>query len=346
MRLTRVSFAALGAATAHVLAVAAGPVEKRSDSTSSAISPYPTAALVEIAISSSATAVDFALPATPTTAVSVETAAAQNASFRSNATSAEASLTSSKNFPVCVDASAKPFCLPANNTELYSGEDYFVTWNTNYFGSNSTIDILLNLSNDTSQNVWSSGLISSAIGGISVDMKQNLLQQDTAYNLTIFAQQFTTAAGAPAIVYTGPTIQLKPKPTHGQIPASAKESEKSGLKIGVPVCLGALAVVAVGLFYAMRKQRRISFGSNLGRNRGYGIRKSRRQRLGQGRSKEDDIMLQERELLRSEYTDNPLPEAPSRSSNDSLAYLVPAPVEDEGETFREEMEKQKKNERR
>ncbi|GME22206.1 uncharacterized protein LTHEOB_6138 [Neofusicoccum parvum] len=333
MHLTRNNFTALVAVTARILGATASPVERRFDSTLSATSTVPTAALVETTISSEATSAEAAL----STATGPEDATAISASSTSNAAAtAISSLTPSHDFPVCNDPNARPFCLPANNTDVYYGETYYVTWNSNNFPLNSSITILLNWLNDTQKQVWSSGPVNNKIGATAVDMKEEWLQGYTAYNLTFFALHFDSVADNPVTIYDGPTVQLKAKPPHHyEPPPVTKVPNELGLKVGLPVCLGFVVIVVAGLFFGMRKQRRIGLGNVMGRNRGYGSRKSRRQRLGFGGPKKEDALLQEQELLADPQYRDHSPPAPTPLSP------VATPAEDGRNAFREEIERQK-----
>lgn len=64
--------------------------------------------------------------------------------------------------------------------------------------------------------------------------------------------------------------------------------------IALPIALGCAAFIVLGLFFGMRKHRVLGVGSIYGhRGRGYGERKSRRQRLG---VQKGAIRLEEREV--------------------------------------------------
>lgn len=225
---------------------------------------------------------------------------------------------------------------------MYYGETYYVTWNSHYFPRNSSITIFLNWFNDTKKQVWSSGPLENRLGATAVAMKENWLQGYTAYNLTFLAQEYDSAADTTATYYDGPTVQLKAKPPqHYEPPPATKAPNELGLKVGLPVCLGFVALVVAGLFFGMRKQRRIGIGNVMGRNRGYGSRKSRRQRLGLGRSRKDDVLLQEREISGlPQYSDHP-PPANSPLSDVGLGGPAATPTEEGRNAFREEMERQK-----
>jgi hypothetical protein len=99
-----------------------------------------------------------------------------------------------------------------------------------------------------------------------------------------------------AIPVEGPTVFLSKAPaTHYAPPPHTKLPSNLSLLIGLPLGLGALVFVSLGLFFGMRKHRHISVGSVMGKRAGYGVGKSRRQRLG----KKGAIRLEEREVLQS-----------------------------------------------
>jgi hypothetical protein len=108
---------------------------------------------------------------------------------------------------------------------------------------------------------------------------------------------------------------LENEPPH-HYPAPPKNKlEKSGLYIGLPIGLAFVVLVVVGLFIGMRKNRVIGVGNIMGRrNKGYGVGKSRRQRLGLGK-KAGAIRLEERGV--PQYSD-----APGHGQRDSLGSLV------------------------
>ena len=125
------------------------------------------------------------------------------------------------------------------------------------------------------------------------------------------------------------------------------------LFVGVPLGVGALLIVLLGLFFGMRKHRQIGLGSVMGRRQAYGVRKSRRQRMG---IKKGAIRLEERELSNPdhEYRDDEIRRAPSvgeanfpmpsvssgHAKEESLGSLV-SDGSGQGNAFRAEIEKQK-----
>jgi hypothetical protein len=126
---------------------------------------------------------------------------------------------------------------------------------------------------------------------------------------------------------------------HYEPPEPTKAPNKGGLYIGLPVALGFVVFILVGLFFGMKKHRTIGLGNIMGRrNKGYGVGKSRRQRMGLG--KKGAIRLEDRERQSGpQFRD-----AQGHNRDVSLGSLVgddeirPAP---RGNEFREEMQRQK-----
>ena len=108
---------------------------------------------------------------------------------------------------------------------------------------------------------------------------------------------------------------LENEPPHHYPPPPKNKLEKSGLYIGLPLGLAFVALVVVGLFVGMRKNRTIGIGNVMGRRgKGYGVGKSRRQRLGLGGK--GAIRLEDRGA--PQYSDD----ARGRTRGDSLGSLV------------------------
>lgn len=123
------------------------------------------------------------------------------------------------------------------------------------------------------------------------------------YNLTFRAlNNDLSNPKSSAEAFDGPMITLQNEPPHHYPPSAKNSINKEGLMIGLPVGLGFVLLVVVGLYIGMRKQRIIGLGNIMGhRNRGYGVGKSRRQRLGLG--KKGAIRLDDREV-RPQYNDS------------------------------------------
>jgi len=218
---------------------------------------------------------------------------------------------------------------------------------------NSSITIALNYDNDTTMTAWTSGALPVQQSYVTLKMESAWLQTYHSYNLTFEAISYVpkseTGAATPLV---GPSIILTtsqlPAPEHTKLPST------ESLLIALPVALGCCAIIMFGLCFGMRKQRKLGVGSVMGRRgKGYGERKSRRQRLG---IRKGAIRLEEREVApprQPHYHDvdeitpaprpgeqrGPLPgsRGAPHASVESLGSLVD---EDEPNTFRRELRAQ------
>lgn len=149
---------------------------------------------------------------------------------------------------------------------------------------------------------WTSGQLPVQQSFVTVQMQSAWLQTYASYNLTFEAISYVSKSSKGAATpLTGPSIIL----TTYQLPAPPKTQlpDKQSLIIALPIALGCCALIVFGLFFGMRKHRKLNVGSVMGRHRkGYGERKSKRQRLG---VKKGAIRLEEREVAppQSQYRD-------------------------------------------
>jgi hypothetical protein len=300
------------------------------------------------------------LPQTTSTATdSGDAASSVSDSPTPTRTGISSSLVPSKDFPVCHDTSAKPFCQPVDGQQVYVGQTYYVTWNADFFPENSTFTVMLNHFNDSQTQAWNSGPVAVEMGVAMIPMEEAWLQGFSQYNLTFYG--LLQENGKAAVPYDGPQVLLMHKPAdHYQPPPHTKLPDKFSLMLGLPLGLGIPALIILGLYLGMRKHRTIGLGNIMSRARhpwnknggGYGARKSRRQRLGLG--KKGAIRLQDRDLgnlpPEEQYRDEvggalPPPGRPGAHQRDlSLGSLVsdddirPAP---RGNAFRDEVERQR-----
>jgi hypothetical protein len=79
-------------------------------------------------------------------------------------------------FPSCHDTSAKPFCLPNNESTLYVGKTYYATWNPDVFPINSTVTVKVQFINDSLQEVWSSPETDNSWGFVAVQTTKDWMQ--------------------------------------------------------------------------------------------------------------------------------------------------------------------------
>lgn len=92
----------------------------------------------------------------------------------------------------------------------------------------------------------------------------------------------------------GPTVLVTSSPTPVQEPSKPPSGE--ALYIAIPTVLGFVALMVFGTCIWNRKARRIELGNIMGRGRGgYGVGKSRRQRMFGKGARKDRILLTEQE---------------------------------------------------
>lgn len=178
-----------------------------------------------------------------------------------------------------------PFCRPRNGTEKYVGSTYYVTWDVVEFTPNSTVTIILdyvdvNGTGPKAQHAWESKSISKNVGYITLQIDGDWLQGNSRNNLSLTMQSFDATADKPARLLKGPIIFLTNQPVEHYPPPPHNSIDKLGLEIGIPVGFFFCVLVVCGLWCGMRKHRRIGLGNVMGRKKGYGVGKSRRQRMG------------------------------------------------------------------
>ncbi|KAF2460456.1 hypothetical protein BDY21DRAFT_369466 [Lineolata rhizophorae] len=224
---------------------------------------------------------------------STTAAAASDAS--ATPTNTAAPLPFSDSMVECSDPSTGPFCLPHNASDVYVGDTYYVTWDASMFPTNSTVRIALNFANDTERQAFQTAKLPKEYGYTAIEMKESYLQSFDRFNLTFLLRNYAADADADSSWFDGPLVQLQHRPPRHYEPQTVnKNPDKLSLIIALPLVLGSLFIVVCGLYFGMRKQRKIGLGNIMGkRNKGYGIGKSRRQRLGLG--KKGAIRLEERD---------------------------------------------------
>ena len=243
-----------------------------------------------------------------------------------------------------------------------------VTWDPTRFAANTTISVLLNYANDTSNGnrvAWTSPGTPREKGFVTVKMEDSWRMGTRNATLEFVLTSYAANSQKTAQSVDGPTIYLAQASSHYPPPPENKLPDKTSLMIGLPVGLGALAFVLIGLYFGMRKHRKIDVShimERMNRNKGYAGRKSKRQRLG---LKKGAIRLEERELNdpardyrdadeihaapargnygREDYGRDDFsrpPVIPRRGTDESLGSLVSDQGQG-GNAFRNEIEKQR-----
>lgn len=183
-------------------------------------------------------------------------------------------------------------------------------------------------------------------------MQESWMQTSSNATLIFALVSYTPISDHTARPFIGPTVFLSKKPTtHYSPPPVNSLPDHISLLIGLPLGLGALFFVMLGLFFGMRKHRKISITeikAALSKKKGYGASKSKRQRLG---LKKGAIRLEEREVMtpnRREYTDDEVRSVPPRINvsghrrEESLGSLVSDSEGPGNNAFRDEIKNQKR----
>ncbi|RDW73001.1 hypothetical protein BP6252_06908 [Coleophoma cylindrospora] len=190
-----------------------------------------------------------------------------------------------------------PFCRPENGTVLFVGRTYYITWDPSYFaateGINATVLIMANYINSTGQvaQASSSPITENSQGYIPWTITHDWVKDFSSNNVTLFITPLNAASGTDGRTVEGPrvTVTTAPFPDHPHHRPDEK-SPNHALAIALPIVLGFLAICAIAAYLIHRKR---GIRNMLGKGTGYGVRKSRAQRVGKA---ENAIQLQDHDL--------------------------------------------------
>jgi hypothetical protein len=230
-----------------------------------------------------------------------------------------------------------------------------VTWDPDAFVINTTIKVFLNYvdAQGGGSQVWESNETKNSYGYVAVKMDPAWLNGNTQNNLTFYLGSLDASVDKQMYVQGGPTVSLVNKPALHYLPPPPTPIKKTSLTIGLPVAIGVVALVVIGLYFGMKKHRKIGLGNIMGRRQGYGVGKSRRQRLNLGR-KDGAIRLGEEAStpVIGGFRDKPSTSVElherAHVREESLGSLVSAPGDDlfispvahQGNAFRDEVSRQ------
>ncbi|GKZ70932.1 hypothetical protein AnigIFM50267_006606 [Aspergillus niger] len=187
-------------------------------------------------------------------------------------------------FPICRDprGAARPFCLPEDGANVTVGGTYYITWDADFYPLNATITIELRYADPVEgDSTFTSDRTDNSYGYTHIHMQQEWLQGKQQNPLTLYIIELDSVSDKRASARRGPTVVLHPKPVQHLLSPPPTSFNKLALYIGLPVSLSVVILVVAGLYFGMRESRRIDLG-NIG-GPGYGIRKSKVQRLGRNR---------------------------------------------------------------
>ncbi|KAL1864961.1 hypothetical protein Plec18167_009570 [Paecilomyces lecythidis] len=191
-------------------------------------------------------------------------------------------------FPVCTefDKPYSPFCLPKDGSNVTVDSTYYVTWNPDYYPVNATITIELRYCTPLEgDSAFTSDRTENSYGYIPLKMRQEWLQGKARNNLTLYIIENEPTSNQRASYRQGPRVELMHRRVEHYKPPPPTPYNKLGLILGLPISVSAVLLVVAGLYFGMRKNRRIGLGNVMGPgNHGYGIRQSKIQRLGRRRA--------------------------------------------------------------
>lgn len=221
---------------------------------------------------------------------------------------------------------------------MYVTETYYVTWDSNYFNmKNASIMVQANFVNisDGGAQAFQSSSTPNGYGFISWTIDKEILRGKKSNNVTLNLIPVNPLTEEAKSV-PGPTVRVTTRPADYYRQEPAKAPKGQSLYIALPTVFGFIILCLCGGFFLNRKHRTIGLGNVMGRRKGYGVGKSRTQRLGLGRKKKDGAILLREQELRSgpQYKDAPPQQdarseaAHARSDSDTLGSLAGSPTEE------------------
>ncbi|KAL6876675.1 hypothetical protein J3F83DRAFT_726668 [Trichoderma novae-zelandiae] len=258
------------------------------------------------------------------------------------------------------DGEDAPFCTPYKNSTLLTGNTYYITWDPDYYNktgakvSNSTYQITVRLDylNKTSNEyvklqTFDQDRVPTSWGVWPLKVTGDMLKGQKTNNVTI-----TLNVGPPGSKDTNSSIPLYVAFQDPALPRNSEPQVPTGrtLSIALPVALGGVLFIVVGVFLWNRSARRIHLGSIMGRSRhGYSGRKARRNNVFRSHKGAASIQLHNADdhLSDGEYHDAPIT---GRRDSEALGSLAGTPVHENFEAqgarggvrnaFRDELDRQ------
>ncbi|KAG9256065.1 uncharacterized protein F5Z01DRAFT_536558 [Emericellopsis atlantica] len=273
------------------------------------------------------------------------------------------------------DGDNAPLCAPAEDSTLFQGTTYYITWDPDFFNKtdkpgNVTYEIAVRLDylNRTTEKEapdynnleeWrdeqyekldETDRVPADWGFLPLKIEKKYLQGPRPHNITL--QLMVGTHGNKGLNETGPALPLV-FDYHQRPDQDPETYEHRDIVIALPITFGLLIFIAGGVFLWNRKTRRIQIGNIMSRSRGYTGRKVRGvfgKNLGRDGAA-GAIRLEERETQGEPlyvYSDV-VPEAPRRHirRDSDLGSLAGSPVTPDfrdnsegGNAFRDEMRRQ------
>jgi hypothetical protein len=155
-------------------------------------------------------------------------------------------------------------------------------------------------------------------------IENDWLQGESLKNITLWINRMNPIDGqAHSLGGSNFGITNKPADYYRARPTQAPKGQE--LYIALPLFFGVLILCVCGVSFFNRKHRKIDLGKVMGRRRGYGIGKSKRERLGLRKRNDGPIELQDLELTAGgQYRDSPLWKA--MADSDVLGSVAATPT--------------------
>jgi len=257
-------------------------------------------------------------------------------------------------YQVChnLDGDFAPLCKPDNGSSLWIGQTYYVTWDSTYFAEkNATVYVVANYLNESigGQIAYTSPITGAATGFLAWTIEKDWLQGMSSNNITLWLNPLNPIDNE-AHSLGGLNIGIMNKPAEYYHQGKTPLPKGQSLYIALPSVFGFIVLCVCGGAIINRKHRKIGLGNVMGRRNGYGVGKSRSQRLGLRKNKAGAIQLRDQELTAGgQYRDAPQLEDRStpighvRADSDALGSLAGTPTEARTNYFRDEMRRQEQN---
>ena len=289
-------------------------------------------------------------------ATTLNAAPTTDSSPSATGTDAQSTQAAGSSFNVCHNTNGPfaPFCVPSNGTHLDPGSTYYITWDASAFARNETIFVVGNYLNASvsGEQAFQSDTIASSRGWYALTVEDKYLQGSKENYIDLF---LATTGGKQlpgprvAIGTAPPEVEFKPTPA----------PKGPALYIALPTVFGFIIVCVCGGFWWNRHTRVIGLGNVMGRRKGYGIGKSRGERLGMGRKGAIKLQVRDGEVdagSQPSFRDDTfeLDEDRRRIRDSDLGSLVSTPTRPEfgnsnggggGNVFRSEMDRQERERR-
>ena len=158
-----------------------------------------------------------------------------------------------------------------------------VTWDASQFSGNKSINIELdyvNVTGSKGEHVKSLDNIVATLGYVTFEATQDWLQGKTRNNISLSLVVYDTVTGSSDII-AGPIISITTPPVEHLPGIKSSPPNRLGLEIGIPIGIGFFVLMLAGFWFGVKTHTKLDLkGLRDRRRKGYGVGKSRRQRMG------------------------------------------------------------------